>query len=209
MRLCVFALKIKHVSFYPPKISEKFRAPDMVGKIENADGIGTSASFVCGAAVKFFLRIDKDVKQIREARFKTNGCGFMIAAADTLAAEITGKRLTELHGLEEELLRREIEASLEEFPAGRSHCAEVCIEALHAALADFRRSQIEEFAGEKALICTCFGVSEETVERVISENQADTVEEVTEICQAGGGCGSCQFLIQEMIDLYGRENFDV
>jgi NifU-like protein len=60
--------------------------------------------------------------------------------------------------------------------------------------------QIEEFTGEKALICTCFGVSEETIERVIANNRCETVEEVSQKCNAGSGCGSCQPLIQEIID---------
>jgi NifU-like protein len=71
---------------------------------------------------------------------------------------------------------------------------------LQDAFADFRAFQIEEFAGEKALICTCFGVSEERIEKAITENNLQTVEEVGEFCRAGTGCGSCQPLIQEIID---------
>ena len=194
------------MSFYPPEINERFRSPKNAGKIERANGIGTGASFVCGAAVRFFLQIEKDSKQIVEAKFKTSGCGFMIAAADALAEKIVERRLTELHGSENEILQREIIKHLGDFPAGRGHCAEICIEALHAAFADFRAFQLEEFTGEKALVCTCFGVSEETVEMVIKENEIETVEEVTEICSAGGGCGSCQFLIRELIDVYQRDN---
>ena len=67
--------------------------------------------------------------------------------------------------------------------------------------------QIEEFTGEKALICTCFGVSENEIENVIEQNEVETVEEVSEICNAGDGCGSCRMLIQELIDVYQMENF--
>jgi NAD(P)H-nitrite reductase large subunit len=67
-------------------------------------------------------------------------------------------------------------------------------------LPDFRAFQIEEWSGEKALICTCFGVSEETIENLVKENSLETIEEVTAACNAGGGCGSCQPLIQEIID---------
>lgn len=193
------------MNFYPREISQRFSAPKNVGKLENTNAVGTGASFVCGAAARFFLRIEKDTKEILEARFKTNGCGFTIASANVLAEKILGKKLTELHGLEKEFLQAEIEAELDKFPGNRKHCMEICIEALQAALADFRAFQIEEFAGEKALICTCFGVSEEAIEKIIAENEIETVEDVTEISSAGGGCGSCQFLIQEMIDVYWRE----
>jgi bacterioferritin-associated ferredoxin len=140
------------------------------------------------------------------AKFKSSGCGFAVAAADVLTEKILDCRLTDLHGLDKNELKGEIETRLEEFPEHRAHCREMCFDALRAALADFRSFQIEEFAGEKLLICTCFGVSEEEIEKVIEEYQAVSVEEVSDVCNAGTGCGSCQFLIQEMIDIYWTEN---
>ena len=187
-------------NFYPENINERFNAPKNVGNAENANAVGTGASFVCGSFVRFFLHIDAQTKEIKEAKFKSNGCGFAIAAAEVLTKKIAGKHLTELHGLDKTELETELETKLEKFPETRKHCPEICFEALQSALADFRAFQIEEFAGEKALICTCFGVSEEQIEKVIAENQTETVEEVGEICHAGTGCGSCQFLIREILD---------
>jgi len=109
--------------------------------------------------------------------------------------------------LDKSILQTQIKRELGEFSENREHCLELCLETLQLAFADFRNSQIEEFAGEKALICTCFGVSEETIESLIKENSLETVEEVTDACNAGGGCGSCQPLIQEIIDVVWREEF--
>lgn len=186
------------MNFYPDKISRIFNAPKYVGKVKKTNAVGTGATFVCGSFVRFYVEIDGQTKEIKDAKFKSNGCGFMIAAADVLAEKVVGKKLVELHSLED--LKREIEASLEKFPASRTHCLELCLEALQSAFADFRQFQIEEFAGEKALICTCFGISEETIENVIKQNSLETVEEVTQMCNAGGGCGSCQPLILEILD---------
>ena len=122
----------------------------------------------------------------------------MIAAADVLAENIIGKELAELHGLEN--LETQIETELGKFAANRQHCLKLAIETLQAAFNDFRSAQLEEWSGEKALICTCFGVSEETIEKVIAENYCENVEEVSHFCNAGSGCGSCQILIQEIID---------
>jgi NifU-like protein len=195
------------VKFYPAKINEKFERPQNIGVAAGANAVGTSASFACGTFVKLFLRIEKDSKQIVEAKFKTSGCGFMIAAAETLCEKIKGRKLVELHGLDKSVLQREIERELEKFPENRAHCLEVCLESLQAAFAGFRRFQIEESAGEKVLICTCFGVSEDTIEGLIEKKSLKTVEEISENCNAGGGCGSCQPLIQEILDVYWRENF--
>ena len=196
------------MSFYPPRISEKFHAPKNVGAAVEANAVGASASFVCGAVLRFTLRIDRHTKRIEEAKFVTTGCGYLIAAADALADKMAGKSLTEPHSLGEKVLECAVESELGEFSERRKHCLELATDALQTALTDFRRLQIEEFTGEKALICTCFGVSEETIERIVTENQAETVEQVGEICNAGTGCGSCQLLIAELIDAGRFQEFN-
>ncbi len=199
----VFVLAV--ANFYPEKIGRRFYEPKNAGKPEKTNAVGTGASFVCGTFVRFYLQIDILTKEISEAKFKSNGCGFAVAAAEVLTEKIVGKHLTELHGLDKNKLREDIEDDLGKFTESRKHCPQICFDALQSALADFRAFQIEEFAGEKALICTCFGISEEQVEKIIAEHQIESVEEVTAVSNAGGGCGSCRFLIQELIDVYQSE----
>ena len=124
----------------------------------------------------------------------------MIAAADVLAKSLVKKNLTDLHGLDNTDLSKNIFDKLGEFPSNRLECVTSCIEAIREAFAQHRARQIAEFQGEKALICTCFGVSEETIEKMILKNSLETVDEITGVCNAGGGCGSCRLLIQEMLD---------
>jgi NifU-like protein len=188
------------VNFYPKNISERFHSPQNAGKCEFTNAVGTNASFICGSVLRFTLQISD--KKIADAKFKVSGCGYLLAAADLLAETIINKQLIELHGLES--LRQIIKEKLDEFPAERTHCLELAFETLQSAFNDFRSRQIEEFSGEKALICTCFGVSEEIIEKIINENSCETVEEVADICNAGSGCGSCQPLIQEIIDDFGN-----
>ena len=188
------------VSFYPQEINARWASPAFAGKAAAANAVGTSASFQCGSFVRFYLSISRADLRIREIRFQSNGCGFAVAAADRIAEFCTGKPLTELHGLAEIGDDAGGQEKFGAFPPERIQCLDICVEALRAALSDFRSMQIEEFAGEKALICTCFGVEEETIERVIADNSIQTVAEVTAKTNAGGGCGSCRMLIQEMID---------
>jgi NifU-like protein len=190
----IFVLSVEN--FYEEKISERFHEPKNVGKCESGNAVGTNASFVCGSVLRFTLQISD--QKIADAKFKVSGCGYLLAAADLLAETIVDKQLGELHGLEK--FKQIIEKELGNFPAERKHCAELAVETLQSAFNDFRFRRLEEFSGEKALICTCFGVSEETVEEIISENNCETVEEVADICNAGSGCGSCRLLIQEIID---------
>ena len=193
------------MSFYPSKINDHFENPSNTGFIDDANAVGKSATFVCGAVLRFTLRIDQTTKEIMKAKFQTNGCGYLIASADVLADKIVGKFLTELHGLE--ILQSEVENELGSFNEHRKHCLELTLETLNAAFNDFRATQIEEWTGEKALICNCFGVSEETIEQNITAQNLETVEEVTNVCKAGGGCGSCQPLIQEILDNAFHEGF--
>jgi NifU-like protein len=195
------------MSFYPPKINARFSQPRHAGKLADADANGAGATFICGAVVRFTLQIDKSTKEITGAKFLTNGCGFLIAAADVLAEKVIGKTLAELHGLEHAVLQTAIEADLGEFPALRKHCIELSLDALQAAFANYRKAQIKEFAGDAALICSCFGVSEEVIESLVQAKSLGTVEEVSDVCNAGDGCGSCRPLIQEIIDMYWQENF--
>jgi len=130
----------------------------------------------------------------------------MIAAADVLADWISGRELKDLHGSETDDVRLRVGSILGDFPEQREHCLETSISALHKAFADYRNRRLDEFRGEKALICTCFGISEESVEKCIADNNPETTAEVAKLCRAGSGCGSCRMLIQEMIDIARVEN---
>ena len=49
------------------------------------------------------------------------------------------------------------------------------------------------------IICHCFDVSREEIEKAIVEKGLKTVEEVGEETNAGTGCGGCQEPIQEIL----------
>jgi NifU-like protein len=188
---------------YPPKVWQKISSAPTGNAVEG-EALGRAASFRCGCFVEFAVGVDGGVT---DTTFRTNGCGYMIASAAVLTESVKGRKLGELHGLDDDELIQTVEAELGPLPPGRRQCADVCIEALHAAFREYRAQQIEEFRGEKALICTCFGVTEETIEGFISAKQPRTVDDVTAACRAGGGCGSCRMLIQEMLD--GSSAYDI
>ncbi len=188
------------MSIYPPKVAERVAALAYAGQARGTNAVGTAANFSCGSFVRFYLAIGRDDRIINEVRFASNGCGYATAAADRIAQYCTGRSLTELGGLAELLEDAEIEKIFGPIPPERQQCLEICADALRSALADFRALQIEEFVGEKALICTCFGIDEESIERVITKSSIRSVADVTATTNAGAGCGSCRMLIQEMID---------
>ncbi|MGB5012846.1 MAG: iron-sulfur cluster assembly scaffold protein, partial [Pyrinomonadaceae bacterium] len=152
---------------YPSEIAERLKDIRHLRHSGDDRASGTGASFACGCFVRFSVSIDDGTKLIRDISFMTNGCGYMSAAADVIADAFNGRRLTELHGLDDIQLIDSITTSLGPVPADRRECLEACSQALHGALADFRRSRLEEFSGDSALICTCFSVTEESIETII------------------------------------------
>lgn len=179
------------MSFYPPKIQARFINPQNAGEILNADAVGNAGSFVCGAVLRFYLRAENE--KIVAARFKSAGCGYLSAAADLWCEKIVGKTLAEIDAVQ-------IEAELSSFPAAKKHCLELIFDAAAAAKRHLRTNRLADWNGDEILICTCFGVSEKTIAAVIAENNLDSVSQVTKLCRAGGGCGSCQVLIQDILD---------
>lgn len=191
------------MSFYPKHINEYFLRPRNVGEVHEADAVGNTGSPVCGAAVRLTLRIDASSRKITEAKFKAAGCGYLIAAASVLTEILNDLTIAEATTLPT-LLESIVAEQLGEFPLQKQHCATLCRDALGAAITAYRTSSQTEWNGDEALICTCFGVSEQTIERVIESAALHTVEQVTRACNAGGGCGSCHPLIEDILDDYWR-----
>jgi len=189
-----------NVSYYPPKINEISRAARHCGVAVAADAEGRTANFECGSFVSVSMKIGSESGVIEDIRYVTNGCAYLISAAEILAEIMMGRALTELHGMDRNELLATLTREIDAIPSARIHCADTVIDAFHTALADYRIRRIDEFSGEKALICTCFGISDDALADCISQKHLSTVTEVAAICRAGSGCGSCQPLIQEMID---------
>lgn len=188
------------MAVYPPIVGRKLISSSNAGRVENANAVSKAVSFICGSFISLSLRIDDTTGVTTEVKFRTNGCGYVIASADVLTGWLAGRSVADMHGLRDSELREVLESELGSSPSDRSHCGEIVFDALRRAMADYRRHRIEEFQGERGLICTCFGVAEDTLVEVIARNEVKDVDDVGHLCRAGTGCGSCRMLIQELID---------
>jgi NifU-like protein len=179
------------------RVAELFFNPNNVGDAAEPCFVGRSASFQCGASLRISLRIDAS-QRITDAKFKAAGCSVLVASASLLINEILGKTTGEAAVLSQHA--GSITEQLGANESGRSECAAIACEALVAAIAQFSNSVRDEWNGDEALICTCFGVSERTIELEIQANRLSTIAEVTAACNAGAGCRSCYPLIEDMLD---------
>jgi NifU-like protein len=180
---------------YSDKVKDHFFNPRNVGIIENPDGIGEVGSLACGDALKLMFKLDNSGK-IEQAMFQTFGCGSAIAAASALTEMIKGKTVDEAL----QVTNNDIASYLGGLPEQKMHCSVMGREALEAAIDNYRTGEKSHslLAGE--VVCTCFGVTDKEIQRVVKENDLKTVEQVTNYCKAGGGCGGCHSDIQKIID---------
>lgn len=191
------------MSFYPEPVKEHFHAPRNVGDMTDADASHEAGSFTCGAIARLSLKIDAASQRIGDVRFKAVGCGYLMAAASVLTEIIKGLTTGEAAQLAQ-APQQTITTRLCEFPSERAHCAVLVCETLLRAVQSYNDSVRDEWESEDALICTCFCVSERTVEREIRAGSLRTRKEVTRACLAGAGCGSCHPLIEDILDDYWR-----
>jgi NifU-like protein len=180
---------------YTDKVKEHFFNPRNVGEIENPDGVGEVGSLACGDALKLTFKLDENGK-IKNAKFKTFGCASAIATSSVLTEIIKGMTIDEAA----RVTNKDIADYLGGLPEQKMHCSVMGREALEAAIENYHSGGTKKHELEGKVICTCFGVTENEIERVISDNNLTTVEEVTNYCKAGGGCGGCRGEIEKIIE---------
>jgi NifU-like protein len=180
---------------YSDKVMEHYEHPRNVGMIENADAVGEVGSIVCGDALKLSLKIEGG--KIKDAKFKTFGCGSAIAAASALTEMIKGKTLEEAA----KITNQDIADYLGGLPTEKMHCSVMGQEALESAIADFKGIKLENHEEDEGeVVCKCFGVTDAKIKRVALANNLHSVEEITNYTKAGGGCGACIPRIEDLLE---------
>lgn len=174
--------------------ADHFFNPRNVGDADEPGFEGRSASLECGAHVRFSIQVD-EAHAVSQARFRAAGCSDLVASASLLTEQITG-----LPTAEAALMGLDPAAFAKRFAGMDPRCIGLACEALLDAIREYSNAARDDWAGDEALICTCFFVSECTIEREIQIRGLTTISEVTAACNAGAGCGSCHQLIQEIID---------
>jgi NifU-like protein len=189
---------------YNKKVMDHFLNPRNVGEVENPDGTGEVGNMSCGDALKLTLKLD-DNGRIVEAKFKTFGCASAIASSSVLTEIIKGMTLEEA----EQVTNRDIVDVLGELPEEKLHCSVMGMEALQAAIANYRGEESPFDADEDhegRIVCKCFGVTDTKIRKVALENELHTTEEITNYCKAGGACGTCLDEIQQILDGVWKEH---
>ncbi len=123
---------------YSQKVMDYFSNPKNVGIIEDADGIGETGSPVCGDIMKIYLKIEDRI--IKDAKFKTFGCGSAIASSSIATEMIIGKTVDEAA----EFTNSDFVKALGGLPSAKVHCSMLAEQTIKVALLDYcKKNNIE------------------------------------------------------------------
>ncbi|MEO1396886.1 MAG: Fe-S cluster assembly protein NifU [Cyanobacteria bacterium J06634_5] len=187
---------------YSEKVLDLFYNPVNQGAIADPNEpdvavvYGEVGSIACGDALRLHLKIQESTEVIQDASFQTFGCTSAIASSSALTEIIKQKTLDDAL----DITNKDIADYLGGLPEAKMHCSVMGQEALEAAIYKYRGIEVEQHEDDDGtLICACYGISEPRIRRVIIENDLTTVEQVTNYVKAGGGCGSCQAGIEDLL----------
>jgi nitrogen fixation NifU-like protein len=120
---------------FSEKMIEHCQNPRNIGSLNEEDkdvGTGMVGSAVCGDMLRFQLRIQNNI--IKEAKFKTFGCGGAIASSSLMTEKIIGKTIEDALKITNKELVEELD-----LPPIKIHCSVMAQEAIAKAIEDYKK----------------------------------------------------------------------
>jgi nitrogen fixation NifU-like protein len=123
---------------YSDKVIDHYENPRNVGSFpKDEEGIGTGmvGAPACGDVMKLQIKVDED-GIIRDARFKTYGCGSAIASSSLVTEWVKGMHIDDAGKLKNSQIAEELA-----LPPVKIHCSILAEDAIKAAIADYKSKQ--------------------------------------------------------------------
>jgi nitrogen fixation NifU-like protein len=119
---------------YSDKVIDHYENPRNVGKFDIDETVGTGmvGAPACGDVMKLQIKVDED-GIIRDARFKTYGCGSAIASSSLVTEWVKGMHIDDAVNLKNSQIAEELA-----LPPVKIHCSILAEDAIKAAVADYR-----------------------------------------------------------------------
>ena len=121
---------------YSEKVIDHYENPRNVGSFgKDEDGVGTGmvGAPACGDVMKLQIKVDND-GIIRDARFKTYGCGSAIASSSLVTEMVKGMHLDDAGAIRNSDIAEELA-----LPPVKIHCSILAEDAIKAAVEDYRK----------------------------------------------------------------------
>ena len=119
---------------YSEKVVDHYENPRNVGKFDIDDTIGTGmvGAPACGDVMKLQIKVENGI--IRDARFKTYGCGSAIASSSLITELVKGMSLDQASSIKNSDIAQELA-----LPPVKIHCSILAEDAIKAAVEDYRK----------------------------------------------------------------------
>jgi nitrogen fixation NifU-like protein len=123
------------------KLLDHFRNPRNVGVIDDADGHSRGKNPITGYITDFYIKVENE--QIKDAKYKAQGCVATIATVSVLSEIIKGKSLDEIvnGGNPLERLMGLINDEIGEIPEKNWHCLPTSILTLFTTILDYYKKK--------------------------------------------------------------------
>ena len=119
---------------YSEKVIDHYENPRNVGRMVDEDndvGTGMVGAPACGDVMRLQIKVENGI--IKDAKFKTYGCGSAIASSSLLTEWVKGKNLYEAESIKNTEIAEELA-----LPPVKIHCSVLAEDAIKAAVADYR-----------------------------------------------------------------------
>lgn len=120
---------------YSDKVIDHYENPRNVGSLDKDDkevGTGMVGAPACGDVMRLQIKVGKD-GVIKDAKFKTYGCGSAIASSSLVTEWVKGKTIDQALEIKNTQIAEELA-----LPPVKVHCSILAEDAIKAAVADYK-----------------------------------------------------------------------
>jgi Fe-S cluster assembly scaffold IscU len=122
---------------YSEKVMKHFHEPLNVGTLDKSKknvGTGLVGAPECGDVMRLQIEVDEITGVIRDAKFKTFGCGSAIASSSLATEWLKGKSIDEALAIDNMDIVEELA-----LPPVKIHCSVLAEDAIKAAIKDYQQ----------------------------------------------------------------------
>jgi len=132
---------------YSDLVIDHYQNPRNVGTLDKSKsnvGTGLVGAPECGDVMRLQIEVDETTGIIKDAKFKTFGCGSAIASSSVATEWLKGKSVNEAVTIDNMEIVEELN-----LPPVKIHCSVLAEDAIKAAINDYRKKQgLEEIVFE-------------------------------------------------------------
>lgn len=121
---------------YSEKLLDHFKNPRNVGTLDKGStnvGTGLVGAPECGDVMRLQIEVDDESGTIKDAKFKTFGCGSAIASSSLATEWLKGKTVDEALTIDNMDIVEELA-----LPPVKIHCSVLAEDAIRSAIADYK-----------------------------------------------------------------------